>query len=106
MKSENASQMTRVSQAQLTPLMLECLDMGQEVRLTVTGYSMSPFLRHERDQVVLVKPSDPTVLRTGDAYKVGRQNVVYAADLGKIPVNVIQYFLKRFGNIRLRGGIR
>lgn len=74
MKSESASQMTRVSQAQLTPLMLECLDMGQEVLLTVTGNSMSPLLRHERDQVVLVKPSDPTVLRTGDVPLYRRDN--------------------------------
>ena len=49
--------------------------------------------------------SEPTS-QGGGAYKVGRHNVAHATDLGKIPVNVIQYFLKRFGNIRLCGGIR
>ena len=35
-----------VSLTELSPLMLECLAQGQEVLLTVTGNSMSPFLRH------------------------------------------------------------
>ena len=34
--------------------------------MTITGNSMCPFLRHERDQVVLSKPCDPATLQVGD----------------------------------------
>lgn len=74
MNREQTPQITRVSQAQLTPLMLECLDKGQEIVLTVTGNSMSPFLRHGRDKVVLAKPADPTALRVGDVPLYRREN--------------------------------
>ncbi len=49
---------------ELSPLMLACLEQGQEVVLTITGNSMSPYLRHQRDQVVLT-PCDPTSLQLG-----------------------------------------
>lgn len=55
-----------VSMQELSPLIIACLDEGREVQLTVTGNSMGPFLRHKRDQVVLVKPDDPTMLQVGD----------------------------------------
>ena len=50
---------------QLAPIMSECLAQGQEVVLTVTGNSMSPFLRDKKDQVVLVA-CDPEALQPGD----------------------------------------
>lgn len=50
---------------QLAPIMAECLAGGQEVVLTVTGNSMSPFVRDKKDQVVLVA-CDPTQLQPGD----------------------------------------
>lgn len=59
-------QTLQVSIEELSPLMIECLDEGKEVLLTVTGNSMCPFLRHKRDQVVLAKPADPTMLQPGD----------------------------------------
>lgn len=66
MSGERESLTMQVSMAELSPLMMECLDDGKEVLLTVTGNSMCPFLRHKRDQVVLVKPADPTTLQSGD----------------------------------------
>lgn len=62
--AESAS--VQVSMTELSPLVIACLDEGKEVLLTVTGNSMGPFLRHKRDQVVLIKPADPTVLQPGD----------------------------------------
>lgn len=50
---------------ELAPIMAECLAGGQEVVLTVTGNSMSPFVRDKKDQVVLVA-CDPTQLQPGD----------------------------------------
>ena len=60
----------------LSPLMQECMDQGQEVVLTITGNSMSPFLRHRRDQVVLVS-TDPTTLQPGDVPLFRRTNGKY-----------------------------
>ncbi len=63
-----------VSMEELSPLVMECLEDGKEVLLTVTGNSMCPFLRHKRDQVVLVKPADPTILQVGDVPLYRRRN--------------------------------
>ena len=60
----------------LSPLVLECLAQGQEIILTVTGNSMSPFLRHQRDQVVLT-PCDPTALQPGMIPFYRRENGQY-----------------------------
>ena len=64
----------QVSLAELSPLMIACLDEGKEVLLTVTGNSMGTFLRHRRDQVVLAKPADPTTLQPGDVPLYRRQS--------------------------------
>ncbi len=58
---------------EMFPVMQELLMEGQEVVLTVTGNSMSPFLRHRRDQVVLVA-ADPTALQPGDVPLIRRDN--------------------------------
>ena len=65
-----------VSLNELSPLMLECLAQGQEVLMTVTGNSMSPFLRHKRDQVVL-SACDPTALPVGSVPFYRRDNGQY-----------------------------
>ncbi len=39
----------------LSPVMEECLNQGQKVRLTVIGDSMFPLFAHKRDSVVLCK---------------------------------------------------
>lgn len=46
------------------PVLLELLDQGQSVSVTVTGNSMAPFLIHGRDQISFQKPYGP--LRRGD----------------------------------------
>ena len=61
---------------ELSPLMIECLTQGQEVLLTITGNSMSPFLRHKRDQVVLTA-CDPTALEAGEVPLYRRDNGQY-----------------------------
>jgi hypothetical protein len=63
-----------VSIKDLSPLMSALLDEGKEIRFTVTGNSMGPFLRHKRDQAVLVKPADPTALQVGDVPLYQRDN--------------------------------
>ena len=63
-----------VSIKDLSPLMSALLDEGKEIRFTVTGNSMGPFLRHKRDQAVLVKPADPTSLQVGDVPLYRRDN--------------------------------
>ncbi len=63
-----------VSTELLSPLMEECLAAGQEITLTITGDSMSPFLRHHRDRVVLVRPTDAAALSVGDVPLYRRVN--------------------------------
>ena len=58
---------------QLAPLVVECVAQGQEVVLTVTGNSMSPFLRDKKDQVVLTA-CDPEALQPGDVPLFRRRN--------------------------------
>jgi len=75
-KRESDSGLVQLPLEQLSPLMQECLKQGQEVVLTVTGNSMSPFLRHQRDQVVL-RAVDPTSLQPGDVPLYRRHNGQY-----------------------------
>ena len=58
---------------EMFPVMKERLAEGQEVVFTVTGNSMSPFLRHRRDQVALVA-ADPMSLQPGDVPLILRDN--------------------------------
>lgn len=69
--------LVEMSLRDLSPVMLECLAAGQEVVLTVTGNSMSPFLRHQRDQVVLRPCSDPSALQPGAIPFYRRENGQY-----------------------------
>ena len=65
MSKRDASRFIGVPLDQLAPIMAECMEQGQEVVLTITGNSMSPFLRNKKDQVVLTT-CDPTALQPGD----------------------------------------
>ncbi len=58
---------------QLGPMLSDCIAQGQEVVLTITGHSMSPFLRNKKDQVVLTA-CDPTALQPGDVPLYRRRN--------------------------------
>ena len=59
--------------AELSPVMQSCMEAGSEVILTVTGNSMRPYLKHQRDQVVLAK-CDPHHLQIGDVPLYRRQD--------------------------------
>ena len=65
MSKKNESSLVGLSVDQLAPFLSDCLAQGQEVVLTITGNSMSPFVRHKKDQVVLTA-CDPTALQPGD----------------------------------------
>lgn len=58
---------------EMYPVIAESLLQGQEVVLTITGNSMSPYLRHRRDQVVLIS-ADPAALQPGDVPLILRDN--------------------------------
>lgn len=64
-KSYIAPLSVQVSLEDLSPVIQQCFDRGQEIVLTVTGNSMRPFLYHCRDQVVL-RRVDATSLVPGD----------------------------------------
>lgn len=61
---------------ELSPILTSCLQDGQEIILTITGNSMSPLLRHRRDQVVLSAVNGED-LRPGDVPLYRRRNGVY-----------------------------
>ena len=57
------------------PVLLDLLEQGQTVCLTVTGSSMVPFLVHGRDQIRFQKPNRP--LARGDMAFFRRRNGDY-----------------------------
>lgn len=57
------------------PIVTELIEQGETVSFTVTGESMSPFLRHGRDQVCLSAPAVPPV--RGDIVLFRRTNGQY-----------------------------
>lgn len=76
MSKKNASRFVGVSLDELAPIMTECMEQGQEVVFTITGNSMSPFLRNRKDQVVLTT-CDPTALQPGDVPLYRRRSGKY-----------------------------
>ena len=75
-KKYNRPQYVGVPLELLEPIMSECFTQGQEVVLTVTGNSMSPFVLDKRDQVVLAA-CDPSTLQPGDVPLFRRANGKY-----------------------------
>ena len=73
MSKNNDSHLVGLSADQLAPILSDCLAQGQEVVLTITGNSMSPFVRNKKDQVVLTA-CDPTALQLGDVPLYRRRN--------------------------------
>lgn len=65
-----------LSMKELSPVIAQCIENGSEVILTVTGNSMSPFLRDRRDQVVLVR-ADSEALNVNDVPLYVRRNGKY-----------------------------
>lgn len=59
----------------IVPIIEEILNSGGECRLKVTGYSMSPILKHNRDSVVLISPN--TNPKRGDIVFIRRKSGEY-----------------------------
>ena len=57
------------------PVLQELIQEGKEVSITITGNSMSPFLVHERDQIMISPPNDPW--KKGDMAFYKRWNGCY-----------------------------
>ena len=57
------------------PVLIELIEQGKEVPLTITGSSMSPFMIHERDQILMKKPDRPW--KKGDMGFFIRKNGAY-----------------------------
>lgn len=66
----------RVKSEQVFPLIKEMLEDGSKVSITVTGNSMFPFLRNERDSVELSKADFDKIAR-GDIVLVRRDSGMY-----------------------------
>lgn len=65
-----------VSTENIVPLIKESLDCGHKVKFTVSGYSMYPWIAHNRDQVLLAR-ADETGLRLGDIILFQNKNDKY-----------------------------
>ena len=85
MSKLSKSNLVSVSMDDLSSLMMEIIDSGGEVIITVTGYSMYPLLRHRIDRVLLGK-ADNENLHKGDI-------PLYVRNDGK-------YILHRIVNVR------
>lgn len=57
------------------PVLRELIEEGQQVRMTVSGSSMSPLICHHRDSVLLEAPKGP--LKKGDIAFYQRDNGAY-----------------------------
>lgn len=57
------------------PVLRELIEEGKEVSFTVTGNSMSPFIVHGRDQIIIEKPVDKW--KKGDIGFFQRANGAY-----------------------------
>lgn len=60
---------------ELIPAIQELIDVGQSVKITITGNSMLPLLRHEKDQVAL--SSFDGNISKGDLVLIRRFNGAY-----------------------------
>lgn len=60
----------------IVPIMKEIIKSGRECRLTVTGNSMSPTLKHKRDSVILVSP-EKRYVKKGEIVFIQRDSGEY-----------------------------
>ena len=85
------------------PVLMELLEQGESVSLTVTGNSMSPFLVHGRDQISFQKPSAP--LKRGDMAFFCRVNGDYVMHR-VLRAEEDGYFLVGDGQQEVEGPVR
>lgn len=86
------------------PVFRELIESGKEVSLTITGNSMSPFLAHGRDQVLLSK--SPEKLKKGDMVFYQRDNGAYVLHRICKVKKQEQYYLIGDGQIQIEGPLR
>lgn len=86
------------------PVFRELIESGKEVSLTITGNSMSPFLAHGRDQVLLEKP--PEKLKKGDMVFYQRDNGAYVLHRICKVNKQEQYYLIGDGQVLIEGPLR
>jgi signal peptidase len=67
--------MRSVENDQLMPVLRELIEQGRAVNLTISGSSMSPFLIHHRDSVIIEKPKES--LRPGNIVFYQRPSGAY-----------------------------
>lgn len=69
-------QVIKVKSNTIFPVIVDLLNSGQTARITVTGNSMNPFLKANRDSVELSKTSFQEI-RRGDIVLIKRTNGIY-----------------------------
>lgn len=57
------------------PILIEIVNQGKDANLLISGGSMSPFLCHQRDTIIISKPSAP--FKRGDMVFYVRKNGQY-----------------------------
>ncbi|WP_455537625.1 S24/S26 family peptidase [Terrisporobacter sp.] len=61
---------------EIVPIMEEIINGGGKCRLRVTGYSMTPILKHLRDSVILTSPKNRTI-KKGEIVFIQRKSEQY-----------------------------
>ena len=57
------------------PVLIDIVKTGKDVNLLISGSSMSPFLCHKRDTIIISQPTDP--FKRGDMVFYQRDNGAY-----------------------------
>ena len=81
---DNIKKHREVNIHEYMPMLIDILKDGKDVNLLITGHSMSPFLRHKRDTIIISKPD-------GNFYR--GQMVFYRRENG-------QYVMHRIHHIK------
>ncbi len=71
----SATHSRKIDAAVYIPVLRQLMDEGRQVPLTITGNSMSPFLIHERDKIIISAVDRP--LKKGDMAFYQRWNGQY-----------------------------
>lgn len=59
MAMENPKNIREVDIYEYLPVLIDIVNQGKDVNLLISGSSMSPFLCHQRDTIIISKPQPP-----------------------------------------------